>query len=242
MGSRSDQFFKRRKAKKRKEIEYKANAIPTLTRVLVICEGEQTEPNYFNSLKSEYKLNTVVVEGCKKSGSSPKSIVEFGKRKLIREPDFDMIFFVFDKDTHSSFDDALNIIDGLNKKRIFTKKKFYAITSNPCFEVWFVMHFELFTKPFSPGSRKSPCEQVIQHLKKYPDFKEYSKGKMGYFELLHDKLDRAKVNANKSLKLSYQQGDRKHHGNPTTYVHKLVIALEKLIEEQRIQEIQKFQQ
>jgi hypothetical protein len=41
--------------------------------ILIVCEGEKTEPNYFNALRSYIKLTTVQVE-IKPRGGAPMKI------------------------------------------------------------------------------------------------------------------------------------------------------------------------
>ena len=75
--------------------------------MLIVCEGEKTEPHYFKSLIAKLGLMTAEVEICGNCGSAPTSVVKFGNKKLSADPDYDLIFFVFDRDSHIDYDDAL---------------------------------------------------------------------------------------------------------------------------------------
>ena len=232
MASRSDQLFNKQKAKNKKNlIRRKAIYLPR-KRVLIVCEGKKTEPNYFYSLIANLKLTAFELEIDSVSGSAPKSVVEFGIKKFELDSDIDLVFFVFDKDNHDSYTDALSMVENLKTKRKYKCKIISAITSNPCFEVWFLMHFGSYDKPFSSSARKSPCDNVIAALRKQNCFRNYSKGQRNHFDLLSNRLNIAKENAAQVLKQSEATGDRKHYGNPTTFVHELVIELQRLAEEQ----------
>ena len=232
MGSHSDQLFNRRKAKNRSDLIRRRAIYPPRKKVLIVCEGKKTEPNYFSSLIANLKLTAAEVKIYNGRGSAPKSVVEFGIEIFEMESDFDLVFFVFDKDNHDSYAAALSMVENLKTKGKYKSKIIGAITSNPCFEVWFLMHFEPYDKPFTSSGGKSPCGNVIAVLRKQACFKNYSKGQRNHFDLLIDRLQIAKKNAAQVLKRSKEAGDQKHYGNPTTLVHELVIALENLAKEQ----------
>jgi len=103
-----------------------------------------------------------------------------------------------------------------------------AITSVPCFEIWFLSHFELHTKPYVKSGKKSPCDYLISALKKKPGFNKYKKGVSSYYAVLKDRTKTAKKNAKRSLVQSKGARDRDHHGNPSTLMHVLIDKLEKI--------------
>ena len=72
--------------------EYKKNKP---TRVLIVCEGEKTEINYFNFLSKQYQLTGIELPK-NQCGSSPISILEYAKFRE-RKDEFDKVFCVFDK-------------------------------------------------------------------------------------------------------------------------------------------------
>lgn len=71
-------------------------------KVLIVCEGAKTEPNYFNGLKDHYELNSANVEITGESGSSPAGIVKYAKQRYRKEKEagdpFDKVYCVFDQD------------------------------------------------------------------------------------------------------------------------------------------------
>ncbi len=66
---------------------------------------------------------------------------------------------------------------------------------------------------------------------KKTEFKDYKKGHGNYFEVLLGRFQQAKRNAAQTLKSSRDAGDPEHHGNPTTLMHTLIGALEKVAAE-----------
>ena len=99
MGSRSDQLFHKRKAERKRKNKFTKKQLSSRTRVLIVCEGEKTEPSYFKFLRKKLDLTAadIVVSG--ESDSAPGSVVKFGRDKLKMDPDYQYVFFVFDKDS-----------------------------------------------------------------------------------------------------------------------------------------------
>lgn len=56
----SDDLFKKRKARKLRDISRKKRTRELYKRVLIVCEGQKTEPLYFNSLREEYRLQQLI--------------------------------------------------------------------------------------------------------------------------------------------------------------------------------------
>lgn len=190
-------------------------------KVLIVCEGEKTEPYYFYELKDHYKLNSANVEICGECGSDPLSIYRYAKRRYREEKEggdpFDHVFCVFDKDTHANYQSALDAIARANPKNAFQ-----AINSVPCFEYWLLLHYFYTTKPYNSQHGNSACHQVLTELRSYmPD---YAKGSSHTFSALIGQLELAKHNAARSLRTA-----TKHDiDNPTTRVHELVDFLQNI--------------
>ncbi len=137
----ADQLFKKRKARKATELARRQASREPYDKVLIVCEGSKTEPNYLVELINHFKLSTANVEVDGSSGSDPVSVVEHAeqlvlkKRRVKSEDNYDRVFCVFDKDEHEKhgqkFSQALAKIAGMRHPSI----EFKAITSTPCFEV-----------------------------------------------------------------------------------------------------------
>ena len=168
MGSSGDKLFQKRKAKRKEDLARRKATIPERPRILIVCEGEKTEPLYLKALASNLGLTTIDYGDC---GSAPINVAKYGKDALKSDSDLDMIFFVFDRDTHESYDEALNLIEGLKNQKKLKNKTIKPITSIPCFEIWFLLHFEPHNRPYTASSGKSPCENLISALKRKKGFK-----------------------------------------------------------------------
>ena len=216
----SDDLFNKRKRRSRSLKRRKPTREP-YAKVLIVCEGEKTEPNYFNGLRDHYKLNSTNVEITGESASSPAGILKYAQQRYRKEKDagdpFDKVFCVFDKDSHQTYEQVLQAIGNVTPKAVF-----HAITSVPCFEFWLLLHFKYTTKPYYGERTNSPCQQVLDDLKKY--LPKYTKGAGNIFGELQKRLKFAKDNATRSLESACSTKT----DNPSTKVHELVDFLQNI--------------
>lgn len=197
-------FHKRRRAKGLKRRQ--AGRVP-YEKVLIVCEGTETEANYFNGLRDKYRLSSVVVQG---KGISPTGIIQHAKKQFEQTrksgDSFDKVFCVFDKNTHKDYKQAINTLENM--------ENFEAIFSVPAFEYWLLLHFKYSAKPYNG------TDEIIRDLKKY--LPEYTKGQQDIFDILQAELETAKENAECSLR----QAEQNKTDNPSTHVHELVEYLQ----------------
>ncbi len=180
--------------------------------IVIGCEGNNiTEKNYFQSL-SMPNYRVIFAPG---NDTDPVHIVNCVKKKIMQIDTMkgDMAFCVFDIDNLEKQEKQF-----LEAKKIADKKSIQMISSNPCFEVWFLEHFIYTTKPFSHS------KDVIEELKKYiPD---YDKTK-NYSELLNDKLEIAMANC-KKLELYHLECQHESilSKNPSSLVYEIFDKIE----------------
>lgn len=217
----TDDLFHKRKAKKTSELERRKARRAPYVKVLIVCEGEKTEPHYFNGVKDHYGLNSANVEVCGDCGSDPLSIIGHAKQRYREEKDagdaFDRVFCVFDKDAHTNYTQGIDAIRGATPEGVYV-----AITSVPCFEYWLLLHFNYTSKPYNSSPGNSACNQVLADLRGY--MPAYTKGNNDIFSALIDRLDFAKNNAARALKAA----EANHTDNPTTRAHELVEFLQNI--------------
>lgn len=220
-----------RRAKPRKNLARQQQQRVKQPRVLIVCEGAKTEPLYFQNMIDVLGLNTAQTKAIKpitieeSSGSAPIRVVDsaihFYKTAKKSQYAYDKVFCIIDRDTHSTYEAALDKLKAQSPKNTFI-----AIPSVPCFEYWLLLHYEYTTSPYHQTGRESGCEcaykKLVQHM---PDYK---KGVQTLYEaLLSNPLanpERAKQYAERGL----QAAKDNNTDNPTTYVHRLVLYLEGL--------------
>lgn len=214
----TDNLFHKRKALKLERSEPKR---APYDKVLIVCEGSKTEPNYFRELIDHYEINTANVQVDGSCGSDPMSVVNHALQLYREEKDkgdpYDRVYCVIDRDAHPRFDDALRKLEAQKPSNVF-----HATVSIPCFEYWLLLHFDYTRAAFTSTDRVSMGDAALAALKTY--WPEYAKGRVGTFVYLHGQLAFAKANAQRSL----EDAQRTASDNPSTNVHELVEYLQNI--------------
>ncbi len=218
----TDDLFHKRKARQAKAHRRKIASRAPYERVLIICEGEKTEPNYLKGIRKAFMLHPAnVVIADKKHGLDPKGLVCYAIEEYKKDPDFNRVYCVFDKDKHTSYDAAL---DQVGATRLKGGAKLLAITSVPCFEFWILLHFTYTTRSFCAAGEDSNCALVVAELKRNGWLPDYEKGVKDLFDLLEDKLDTAMKSATRLKAFHMTSGT----DNPSTKVPDLIDYLEEM--------------
>ena len=130
-------------------------------RILLICEGSKTEPFYFSEFckdidksKSTDNINTnkeISISYVNSEYTDPLNLVRFADKifnygyfDVIRRYALDEIYVFFDRDDHSEYKKAIYEAKNKNKKLKNNFEKpvlFKSLPSNPCFEIWLLLHF-----------------------------------------------------------------------------------------------------
>lgn len=202
----SEDLFKRRKELK----EFKRNVGSRgndRDRILIVCEGEETERNYFEG----FRLTNVTVKG---TGYNTESLVQKAiaiKRQAIRDKEkYDQVWSVFDRDSFSPeiFNNAFILARAHGIKIAY---------SNEAFELWYLLHFNYYDTGLSRDQYKAKLSHLLGH--------EYKKNSPSIFEEIIEHQDNAMKNAIRLL--SQYPNLNPENDNPSTSVHLLVEELRK---------------
>lgn len=131
--------------------------IPLQKTMLIVCEGKNTEVDYFE--KFHIPGITIVPVG---TGLSTTTLVrnvesikeQHLKRKKLKK--FDEIWVVFDKDDNKDFEAAIQLASTLKYKVAY---------SNQAFEYWFILHFDDHQGGAMP--RSDYAKKINEYLKPY---------------------------------------------------------------------------
>lgn len=173
--------------------------------VILGCEGRnnRTEELYFTSLeKKNKKYHFIFACGKTDPISIVKNTINKAKASNININDGDLAFSVFDVDLDKTKVNNINLARSMAKK---SKYKVEVITSNPCFEVWYLQHFINSTKPFNSS------DETVNELNKY--IVNYRKSNC-YETLL---LPRTEYAIENSRKLNYYNEKFSIERNPDYY-------------------------
>jgi len=178
-------------------------------RVLIVCEGKKTEPNYLKGVRDFLRLSNSNVEVTGECGSDPSSVVAKAKELKKADAGYDKIFCVFDRDKHERFAEAVQEA---------TTSRFISVVSIPCFEVWVLLHFAFTSKPYAASKGKSICDRVIKDVRSLNGLAAYQKGDKTLFSVLKDRLGDAMANAQRLRTQNQKNGSQ----NPSTDMDELV--------------------
>ena len=201
--------------------------------VLIICEGEKTEPNYFNwwrkqleNIRSAAKTkptgridvnifsDTIDIKG---EGRSTRSLVKQAIiLKNLAPIDYKQIWCVFDRDsfTPNDYNAAIEMAHA---------EEFHVAFSNEAFEFWYLLHFDF----FDTGVSRSQYKQMLTDRLG----ETYQKNDSDMYEKLLKHSGADQKQAIKNAKKLYKQmgSDARNYAdfNPSTTVFKLVESLNK---------------
>lgn len=209
----TDDLYHKRKRKAETYARRSRNLQPK-DHILIVCEGEKTEPNYFLSFPVNKTLVNVKVSG---EGRNTRSLVKQAEKLAKEAKDngepYDQVWCVFDKDDFScdNFNAAINICE--------RKPKFNAAYSNEAFELWYLLHYEYHDTAHSRDRYK---EMLTDRLGE-----TYKKNSEEMYEKLLNKQEQAIKNAEKLY--SMHDHNSPALNNPCTTVFKLVQELNKFL-------------
>lgn len=122
-----------------------------IERLLIVCEGSKTEPQYIDEIRQDLRLTTTHIRVIGPGyGTDPLSVVDYAehlflngdRRQKISPREFDRIVTVFDRDDHEKYYPALEKIANLETKLINDEKSkcrsrplclFLVLNSGCCF-------------------------------------------------------------------------------------------------------------
>ena len=138
-----------------------------LPRILVVCEGRRTEKLYFEHLRAADRIpiNLEVA-----AGGTPKTLVERAARlkreatsdaRRTRDPNrlFEEVWCVFDVDEHPYLSEA---------KQQARANEIKVAISNPCFELWILLHFQDQRAYTERHAVQSMCRAHLPDYEKVP--------------------------------------------------------------------------
>ncbi len=223
--------------KKRGQLQRKSKKNRTYKNsILIVCEGEKTEPNYFNS----FPITNIKVKAIG-TGQNTESLVDEAIRKWIEfasEDEFyEKLWCVFDRDSfsNSSYNDAFQKVENEKRKlnRKYKKKAGRLIDisiaySNEAFELWYLLHFDYINTALSRSQYKDmlTCRMGKTYKKNDPNI-------YYFFEKLAQETNNQKgqdvaIKNAKQLIANVTKGLARN-SNPSTEVYLLVEELNSYI-------------
>ena len=193
---------------------------------LIVCEGEKTEPNYFEGLKKDLPVGVlsstrIDIEGTGKNTISllDAAIKIRDKKEKASNRKFDQVWIVFDRDNFPA-----NNFDSTILKAQAASPPINCAWSNEAFEIWYLLHFQFFQQGMNRQRYKELIEREVSKKTGIPF--TYQKNAKDMYSILkaYGNQEQA-IEWAKSLQDVF--GERKDFSmhNPCTLVHKLIEEL-----------------
>ncbi|MEW9552131.1 RloB family protein [Nonomuraea sp. NPDC050783] len=136
--------------------------------MLIVCEGEVTEIEYFAGIRDHFRSLPVEIRDCKLIGlgRDPAAIVGYAVRERDRKNRearsqrdaaiaYDEVWCVVDVDDHKTLDQALTTAH---------RERVDLVVSTPCFELWILYHFEEYA---AACDQERVRRRLGRHIKDY---------------------------------------------------------------------------
>ena len=180
--------------------------------ILVVCEGEVTEVSYFKEFPRYERIHGIQIDPIG-VGCDPETVVNHAIKKMQEKERksrkgsgsaYDEIWAVFDIDEH-------------DKDRVYTAKRnaekhgINIAISNPCFEIWLLMHLED-SRSYVEGS------ELTKRIRRYySDYKKY---------LCYSYLQKGRKDAyRRAIVLDNQHKREGTDGNPSSDMWKFLESI-----------------
>lgn len=184
---------------------------------LIITEGTDTEPNYFNAMagivnfRYPNKIN-VKVEGI---GDNTLSLLEKARKRVADSPNvIKHIWVVYDTDDFPA--DHINRTATLCEQYSDDDIQYHAIWSNQCIELWFLLHFGFYHTDIHRNEYWPKLSEWLVSM----GCGEYTKDRKDMYEILRPYMDAAIANASRLEDIN--NGRTPSSSAPGTRVHELV--------------------
>jgi hypothetical protein len=189
----------------------RVEGIRQLRKILIVCEGERTEPNYFMAFPENPKVySNIDVQGI---GYNTISLVKEAIR--IKEEawkslvPYQEVWCVFDRDSFplEYFNEAIALAK---------REKIRCAYSIEAFEIWYLLHFNYYDTGLSRTQYKDKLTDLLG--------KEYLKNDTEMYERLQDKQETAIKHAKRLYGIQCTKAIKDQ--NPMTTVFELVERLQ----------------
>lgn len=195
--------------------------------ILIVTEGSETEPKYFEHFRTRNNNIEVRVVGSRShAGESDynslyRKALDYQTDNQLSLENKDSVWIVADADVNYNNPDPVNARNRQlsQLRKMAARKNIQVAISNPCFELWYLLHFRYTTRAFNS------YEEVVAELRKH--ITNYDKA-VDVYGRLEDYLGTAVDNAKR---LEQYQIDNQHtypfgvEVNPFTDVYRLVDVL-----------------
>lgn len=169
----------------------------------IFCEGD-SEKSYIKCLKGKYR-KPINIKIEKKNSINKSKIESYFKDKNF-DNEKDKIFLMYDLDIQDTFEKLKEIKEHYNNK--IKNNNVILLVSNPCFELWYLLHFKAQTANISTEN----CEKALKNF-----YENYKKGEVP---------KNLEVNLEKAIQ---RAENLTQYENPSTEIYKIIKILKGIL-------------
>lgn len=180
-------------------------------RFYLYCEGTKTEPAYFQAVSRRFRNAQVLIKSIGVGGVA-RTVAEqaivcakelrSGKRGrgsgMSSYEEADQVWAVFDRNGHPQFREA---VARCKENHVLVAQ------SDPCFELWLVLHLESYDKPTNASAIQARLHKL------FPEY-DHARSPNPNFDGLVAAVETAEKRASKQLR--HRREEQKPFGNPST--------------------------
>jgi hypothetical protein len=177
-------------------------------RMVLVCEGKNTEPDYFRALRQNLNKQSLEIKVVEAAGV-PMTVAQEALRqaKILKNSvgiEGDRVCAIFDRDEHPKFDEAIEFC---------RRHKIMVGYTNPCFELWLIWHFE----NYGANSHRHEVQKAFARL--VPDY-SLAANKTADFSKLMGGVDYACNWSKHHFDARIAEGAR--YGAPSSQLHEII--------------------
>ncbi len=209
---------------------------PLRKRFVIICEGARTETDYFRHLREKWRRRfkkvddhvSIEIRGPEEAGGNmPPNLVEhaietlriIGEKEKKRWDPRSQVWCVFDVEAEGRVANLINIVKKAKQQKI------RLAISNPCFELWFYLHYRYCDAAVPDG------KAMKQLLKKcWPDYKKNA-GEFSHLDGLYETAKRHAIRLRNASHIDRPPSDPVPR--PYTDVDELITEIEAVLADLR---------
>lgn len=195
--------------------------------VLIVTEGSKTEPGYFNHFRTRQKNIDVRVIGSRTSAGETdynsliRKAKEYQDKDDLSSENGDTVWIVADGDVNYNNPNPIEKKDVAlsNARKLAKQKGMEMVISNPCFELWYLLHFRYTTGFFK--DYEAVRKLLTEHIPNYEKANDV-------FPILEEYVDVAVRRAKQLEEYHLKNGNMLPLGitvNPYTEVYHLIEAI-----------------
>lgn len=187
---------------------------------LIVTEGTETEPAYFEAIKTA--INNIYKERIQLTisgeGENTLSLLETARKRAAENPNgYSHVWIVFDTDDFPA--ENVDAVVCRCEELSSDEMKYHAIWSNQCFELWFLLHFSYFHADLHRAEYFPKLSENLKRLGKGA----YQKNRPDMYSVLRPYIPKAIDHAKKLA--DENKGKNASDSCPGTKVYELIEKL-----------------